>query len=41
MNASLKEPGMTGFTISDGIKLGLMPINGIAKILGNSILHSD
>ena len=41
MNPLLKEPGMTKFTISDGLKLGLMPTNGIAKILGNTMSHPN
>lgn len=37
--ANLKVPGMTEFLISDTCKIGLMPNNGIAKILGNSTPH--
>jgi catechol 2,3-dioxygenase-like lactoylglutathione lyase family enzyme len=35
MEPSLDVPGMTEFTLSESCKLGLMPNNGIAKILGN------
>lgn len=33
----LEVPGMTEFTINDNCTLGLMPENGIAKILGNAL----
>lgn len=36
---SLDVPGMTEFTLSDSCKLGLMPNDGIAKILGNHTPH--
>ena len=36
---TLNVPGMTEFTIFDNCKIGLMPENGIAKILGNKMLH--
>jgi len=38
---SLHVPGMTEFQLSETTKLGLMPENGIAKILGNSIPHPN
>lgn len=38
---SLNVPGMTEFTLAENIKLGLMPNNGIAKILGNKTPHPD
>lgn len=36
---SLHVPGMTEFQLSEKTKLGLMPENGIAKILGNATPH--
>lgn len=36
---SLDVPGMTEFTLADNLKLGLMPENGIAKILGDKTPH--
>lgn len=36
---SLHVAGMTEFTLAPGVKLGLMPENGIAKILGNKTPH--
>lgn len=36
---SLKVSGMTEFTISDHLKLGLMPNNGIARIFGDVVPH--
>jgi uncharacterized glyoxalase superfamily protein PhnB len=39
MNPSLDVPGMTEFTLSDSSKLGLMPNDSIAKILGNQTPH--
>jgi len=38
-NPSLKVTGMTEFTISENLKLGLMPNEGIARILGKVIPH--
>ena len=38
---SLHVPGMTEFQLSETTKLGLMPENGIAKILGNSTPHPN
>ncbi|MBU0488467.1 MAG: lactoylglutathione lyase [Bacteroidetes bacterium] len=35
----LDVPGMTEFILQTGLKLGLMPENGIAKILGNKTPH--
>lgn len=39
--ADLNVPGMTEFILSDSCKLGIMPGNGIAKILGNKTPHPD
>jgi len=36
---SLDVPGMTEFLLSDSLKLGLMPENGIAKILVDKTPH--
>ena len=36
---SLDVPGMTEFTLSDGCKLGLMPENGIARIISGPLPH--
>jgi len=36
---SLDVPGMTEFNLSQGLKLGLMPEDGIARILGNKTPH--
>lgn len=36
---SLNVPGMTEFTLAENLKLGLMPENGIAKILGDKTPH--
>ena len=36
---SLDVPGMTEFLLAECVKLGLMPENGIAKILENKIPH--
>ena len=38
-NPSLDVPGMTEFKLSDKVKLGLMPENGIAKILQAKTPH--
>jgi uncharacterized glyoxalase superfamily protein PhnB len=35
----LDVPGMTEFSLEENCKLGLMPEEGIAKILGNRIAH--
>lgn len=35
MEPVLDVPGMTAFQLSPGLRLGLMPNSGIAKILGN------
>jgi catechol 2,3-dioxygenase-like lactoylglutathione lyase family enzyme len=35
----LDVPGMTEFALSDGLKLGLMPETGIAKILAGRTAH--
>ncbi len=35
----LDVPGMTEFTLSNDLKLGLMPENGIAKILADQTPH--
>ncbi len=37
LEPSLDVPGMTEFVLSDGCKLGLMPEQGIAKILGDAV----
>ena len=36
---SLDVPGMTEFELNETCKLGLMPENGIAKILGDHLPH--
>ncbi|MFN8359163.1 MAG: VOC family protein [Candidatus Kapaibacterium sp.] len=36
---TLDVPGMTEFTLSDRVKLGLMPNSGIATILGDMMPH--
>ncbi len=36
---SLDVPGMTEFLLAENLKLGLMPENGIAKILGDKTPH--
>lgn len=41
LKPSLHVPGMTEFQLSESTKLGLMPENSIAKILGNNIPHSN
>lgn len=38
---SLDVPGMTEFIISENLKLGLMPENGIAKILLDKTPHPN
>ncbi len=38
-NATLDVPGMTEFQISNGLKLGLMPETGIAKIITPAAPH--
>lgn len=35
----LDVPGMTEFNLIDGLKLGLMPENGIARILSDQMPH--
>lgn len=37
--ADLNVPGMTEFKVSDNCKIGLMPNNGIAKILKDKTPH--
>ncbi len=37
--SDLNVPGMTEFNLSDHCKLGLMPNNGIARILANQLPH--
>lgn len=39
LQPSLDVPGMTEFTLAENVKLGLMPENGIAKILGDKTQH--
>ena len=41
VKSSLHVPGMTEFQLSESTKLGLMPENGIAKILGNATPHPN
>ncbi|MDD2986079.1 lactoylglutathione lyase [Flavobacterium sp.] len=36
---SLNVPGMTEFELTDGVKLGLMPEDGIAKIVTDKAPH--
>jgi uncharacterized glyoxalase superfamily protein PhnB len=38
-NPSLDVPGMTEFTLNDFVKIGLMPNDGIAKIITPSLPH--
>ncbi len=38
---SLNVPGMTEFTLSENLKLSLMPNAGIAKILGDKTPHPE
>lgn len=40
-NPDLNVPGMTEFILAENCKLGLMPNNGIAKILENKTEHPD
>ena len=35
----LHVPGMTEFELAEGVKLGLMPENGIARILSDHVPH--
>lgn len=37
----LDVPGMTEFALSDGLRLGLMPETGIAKILSDKTPHPE
>ena len=37
----LNVPGMTEFKLTDFVKLGLMPENGIAKILSDKMPHPN
>lgn len=37
----LDVPGMTEFMLGENCKLGLMPNNGIAKILGDKMPHPE
>src|ERR1035437_621714 len=39
MKPGLDVPGMTEFILADNLKLGLMPENGIAKILSDKTPH--
>jgi uncharacterized glyoxalase superfamily protein PhnB len=39
--ADLNVPGMTEFIIAENCKLGLMPNEGIAKIIGDALPHPD
>ncbi|MGX7668587.1 VOC family protein [Flavobacterium pedocola] len=38
---SLEVPGMTEFTLSENLKIGLMPNNGIAKIITPVMAHPE
>lgn len=38
---SLDVPGMTEFILTENLKLGLMPENGIAKILSDKMPHPN
>ena len=40
-HADLNVPGMTEFKLADNFKLGLMPNNGIAKILKGEMPHPN
>ncbi|GMV77976.1 MAG: hypothetical protein AMXMBFR79_11090 [Chitinophagaceae bacterium] len=40
-NPDLNVPGITEFKLAENCKLGLMPNNGIAKILSNKTPHPD
>lgn len=40
-NADLDVPGMTEFRLAENCKLGLMPNNGIAKILADKMPHPN
>ncbi|MCT4639158.1 MAG: lactoylglutathione lyase [Bacteroidales bacterium] len=37
----LNVPGMTEFQIAESVKLGLMPEDGIAKIISNKLPHPN
>jgi catechol 2,3-dioxygenase-like lactoylglutathione lyase family enzyme len=39
IDPALEVPGMTEFELSPNLKLGIMPENGIAKIIGNKTQH--
>jgi catechol 2,3-dioxygenase-like lactoylglutathione lyase family enzyme len=39
LSPSLDVPGMTEFDLAPGVKLGLMPETGIAKILSSALPH--
>ncbi len=41
LEPSLNVPGMTEFELSSCVKLGLMPENGIAKILTDKMPHPN
>lgn len=41
LQPSLNAPGMTEFVLSESCKLGLMPNNGIAKILEDKMPHPE
>lgn len=40
-NPELNVPGMTEFQLAENFKLGLMPNNGIAKILADKTPHPE
>ncbi len=39
LEPSLDVPGMTEFTLKSEVMIGLMPNDGIARILGNTLPH--
>lgn len=41
LEPALHVPGMTEFLLSENTKLGLMPENGIVKILGTKVPHPN
>ena len=41
LEPELDVPGMTEFRLGPGVKLGLMPHTGIARILGDALPHPD
>jgi len=41
ISPSLNVPGMTEFKLADNVKLGIMPENGIAKIISTHLPHPN